>query len=227
MIIGGVVDFFDLPTDTICAYIGHGEVAVLKASDRQSLQDWVEGPERGGVAYPSWAQLDALKEAANALLIRLRRTLHAPITIGIGRYHPRLNGLARSYEDARAALSLGKRFDGLNHVYCLDSLGVAAFVGVADESTKVDLATNMLRPLDRDPELLKTLSLFFTHNLSPGDTAAALAIHRNTLRYRLDKISSLTGLDPRRFDDAVQIRAALLLRSLGGRAQGREPVPEP
>lgn len=81
--------------------------------------------------------------------------------------------------------------------------------------------------LDRDPELLKTLSVFFAHDLSPGETAAALAIHRNTLRYRLDKITSLTGLDPRRFDDAVQIRAALLLRSLGVRTQPSEPAPQP
>ncbi|MCY7322639.1 MAG: helix-turn-helix domain-containing protein, partial [Phormidesmis sp. CAN_BIN36] len=41
-------------------------------------------------------------------------------------------------------------------------------------------------------------------------------IHRNTLSYRLDKITSLTGLNPRQFDDAVQIRLALLLRSLSG-----------
>ncbi|WP_369128003.1 helix-turn-helix domain-containing protein [Ligilactobacillus salivarius] len=39
-------------------------------------------------------------------------------------------------------------------------------------------------------------------------------MHRNTLNYRLDKIASLIGLDPRRFDEAVQIRLALLLRKL-------------
>ena len=48
----------------------------------------------------------------------------------------------------------------------------------------------------------------------PSLAATELSIHRNTLSYRLDKIASLTGLDPRRFDDAVQIRLALLLRSL-------------
>ena len=45
-----------------------------------------------------------------------------------------------------------------------------------------------------------------------------LSIHRNTLSYRLDKIASLTGLDPRRFDDAVQIRLAVVLRSLRNNA---------
>jgi len=122
--------------------------------------------------------------------------------------------LARSYQDARAALSLGRRFHGPSGVHCLDSLGLAAFVGVSDERTKVELATHLLSPLDQEPDLLATLAAFFAANCAPSLTAHHLAIHRNTLSYRLDKITSLTGLDPRCFDDGVQIRVALLLRSL-------------
>lgn len=102
---------------------------------------------------------------------------------------------------------------GPNQVHCLDSLGIAAFVGVSDERTKVDLATFLLTPLDHEPELLSTVTAFFANDCYPSQTAHALSIHRNTLSYRLDKITSLIGLDPRRFDDAVQIRLALLLRS--------------
>src|SRR5579884_4135043 len=214
LIIGSVVDFFELPNDTICAYIGDGEVAVLKASNKQSLADWVDTSDGFDAANPSWANLTALKRAGDALLSRLRRTTHAAINVGIGRYHPGLKGLAGSYQDARAALSLGRRFHGQNRVHCLDGLGIAAFVGVSDERTKVDLATYLLSPLDHEPELLKTLDIFFESHCCPSVTAERVAIHRNTLSYRLDKITSLTGLDPRRFDDAVQIRLALVLRTL-------------
>jgi carbohydrate diacid regulator len=99
-------------------------------------------------------------------------------------------------------------------VYCLDDLGVAAFVGIADEATKIDLAKHLLSPLDQEPELIDTLRVFFEENCYPSSTASQLSIHRNTLSYRLDKIASLTGLNPRQFDDAIQIRLALLLRSL-------------
>jgi carbohydrate diacid regulator len=156
----------------------------------------------------------ALKRAGAALLTRLRHDTGAAINIGIGRYHPGIRGLACSYEDARAALSLGRRFHGHNQVHCLDGLGIAAFVGVSDERTKVDLATHLLSPLDHEPELLETLDAFFAEDCCPSSTANRLSIHRNTLSYRLDKIASLTGLDPRRFDEAVQIRLALVLRSL-------------
>ncbi|WP_029215423.1 PucR family transcriptional regulator [Kallotenue papyrolyticum] len=214
MVIGSVVGFFHLPNDTICAYIGAGEVAVLKASNTQNLILWAEPGAAVEPVSGSWANLAALKRASNQLLHNLRRELDAAISIGIGRYHPGLRGLALSYQDARVALSLGRRFHGQNGVHCLDQLGIAAFVGVADERTKIDLATYLLSPLDHEPELIETLRVFLATNCCPSSTARQLAIHRNTVSYRLEKIALLTGLDPRRFDDAVQIRLALLLREL-------------
>lgn len=213
LVIASVVGFFSLPDDTICAYIGDGEIAVLKAISTQDLAAWTDHENGTGPANPSWANLTALKRAGAALLARLQRDTSTAVTIGIGRYHPGVRGLARSYQDARAALSLGRRFQGRNQVHCLDGLGIAAFVGVADEHTKIDLATYLLSPLDQERELLETLTVFFAENCCPSAAAGRLAIHRNTLSYRLDKIASLTGLDPRCFDDAVQIRLALLLRA--------------
>jgi len=218
LVIGSVVSFFHLPNDTICAYIGDGEVAVLKASNTKNLATWADREDVVDSVSPSWANLTALRRAGEALVRRLRSDTNAPISVGIGRYHPGVTGLARSYQDARAALSLGRHFHGQNQVHCLDGLGVAAFVGVSDERTKVDLATYLLSPLDHEPELLETLEVFFKENCLPSASAQRLLIHRNTLGYRLDKITSLTGLDPRRFDDAVQIRLALLLRSLSASA---------
>ncbi|MGH2449206.1 MAG: PucR family transcriptional regulator [Chloroflexota bacterium] len=214
LLIGGVVDFFELPNDTICAYIGNGEVAVLKASNRRALADWVDTEDGLDQTNPSWAHLGALKRAGEALLRKLASTTRSPISISIGRYHPGLKGLAASYADARAALSLGRRFHGQNQVHCLDALGIASFVGVADEATKMDLATYLLSPLDHNPGLLETLNEFFDSDCSPSASSEALHIHRNTLGYRLDKIQALTGLDPRSFDDAVQMRLATVLRTL-------------
>ncbi len=218
LVIGSVVSFFHLPNDTICAYIGDGEVAVLKASNTKNLARWADREDVVDTVSPSWANLTALRRAGEALVQRLGSDTNAPISVGIGRYHPGVTGLSRSYQDARAALSLGRHFHGQNQVHCLDGLGVAAFVGVSDERTKVDLATYLLSPLDHEPELLETLEVFFKENCLPSASAQRLLIHRNTLGYRLDKITSLTGLDPRRFDDAVQIRLALLLRSLSASA---------
>jgi carbohydrate diacid regulator len=212
-VINSIVGFFDLPNDAICGYIGQGEVAILKASTTQDLHAWADG-DTARERSASWANLDALKRAATALLVRLRRDTGESVSIGIGRYHPGIRGLSQSYRDAALALALGKRLHGDRRVHCLDSLGISAFAGVDDERTKIELARHLLSPLDREPELLRTVETYFGSDCCPSATAQRLAIHRNTLSYRLEKIATMTGLDPRRFDDAVQLRVAILLRSL-------------
>lgn len=170
--IGSIVNFFHLPSATICADLGQGRVGVLKASDTKNLDLWADCSNGSRSLSSSWANLAALKRAADALLMRLHSDTGTSIDIGIGRYHPGIQGLARSYEDARAALSLGSRLQGHNRVHCLAELGIATFVGVADEDTKVDLAKYLLSPLDHEPELLTTLNTFFAEHCCPSSTAS-------------------------------------------------------
>ena len=229
-IIDSIVSFFQLPHNAICASVGGGEFVVLKASDSKNMEPWAN-PNALEAHFDDsfddfsdssvrsrqttgWTNLDALKRASQGLLARLRSETRASISIGIGRYHPGLPGISRSYQDAQMALRLGRQFANEEQVHCLDQLGVAAFACVADERTKVDLAHHLLSPLDNEPDLLKTLGVFFDQDCALNNTAKTLIIHRNTLTYRLEKIASLTGLDPRCFDDAIQMRLALLLRSL-------------
>jgi carbohydrate diacid regulator len=76
------------------------------------------------------------------------------------------------------------------------------------------LVARILNPLITEPVLLQTLETFFTEECSPSRTAKRLFIHRNTLSYRLNQIADLTGLDPHIFAQAMQLRLAMLLRTL-------------
>jgi carbohydrate diacid regulator len=136
------------------------------------------------------------------------------ICAGLGRYHAGWPGLAQSFSDATWAAEAGTRLFGAHRVYGLNDLGSAAFLTGASMSAKYDLARSLLQPLDREPELLATIDAFLQHNLSPSATVGVLNIHRHTLAYRLEKVTHLIGLDPRRFQDAAQISAALLLRRM-------------
>lgn len=66
-------------------------------------------------------------------------------------------------------------------------------------------------------ELAETLDVFLKHDLSLGETAKELFIHRNTLNYRLDRITDLTGYNPRQVDGAVHCYLAIWLKKHGGR----------
>ncbi len=198
--------FFHQPNDALAAYMGDGEVVILKAYNPSPANG------NGHESAPHWADLAALKQIGEALLSHLRTELNAYLTLGLGRPWPGLQGLGQSYAEARTVAQLGRRFVGLNHVYSFESLGLAAFVGEAAPALKVELAAHLLAPLAGESALTETLRIFFAADCNPGPTAQRLSIHRNTLSYRLDKIAGLTGLDPRRFDDSFQLRAALMLQ---------------
>lgn len=60
-------------------------------------------------------------------------------------------------------------------------------------------------------ELRETLKTYFRTGLSLTETAALLFIHRNTLIYRLDRITELTGYNPREFNQAISLFLAFWL----------------
>ena len=62
-----------------------------------------------------------------------------------------------------------------------------------------------------DRELMSTLNSLFENDLNVSKTARALFMHRNTLIYRLNKVRSVTGLDPCSFGDAVTLLILLAL----------------
>lgn len=65
-----------------------------------------------------------------------------------------------------------------------------------------------------DDELIQTAEEFLENSLNVSETARKLYLHRNTLTYRLDKIENETGLNIRKFSDAVVFRLIVLLKNL-------------
>ena len=66
-------------------------------------------------------------------------------------------------------------------------------------------------PDSLDEETLTTINKFFENNLNVSETSRQLYVHRNTLVYRLEKIQKSTGLDIRKFDDALTFKIALMV----------------
>lgn len=71
-------------------------------------------------------------------------------------------------------------------------------------------AQNILKVLD-DKELMLSARVLFDNNLSIGDASKQIYIHRNTMVYRIEKIERLTGLDIRKFDEAMALCALINL----------------
>lgn len=65
-----------------------------------------------------------------------------------------------------------------------------------------------------DKEMVNTADEFLENSLNVSETSRKLYLHRNTLIYRLDKIEKETGLNIRKFSDAVTFRIITVLVKL-------------
>ncbi len=64
--------------------------------------------------------------------------------------------------------------------------------------------------IEKLPELLQTLKIFFENDASPVKTSKIMKIHRNTILNRLNKIREITYLDPKVFKDSVILYLTLM-----------------
>jgi hypothetical protein len=71
------------------------------------------------------------------------------------------------------------------------------------------LVHTLLGPVLEDKELLHSVEMFLKENLNISETAKKLFVHRNSMQYRLDKFIEKTGLDIRRFEEAVKVYLAI------------------
>jgi purine catabolism regulator len=137
------------------------------------------------------------------------------VSIGIGTARPGIAGIRRSHQEARQAISLGRRLGGAGHLTRFDRLGVYRVIFAAEALPEVGalhqetLGSLLAYDQNHDAELIRTLGAFFAARCSPKEAAERLHVHRNTVLYRLDRVRELTGYD---LDDAeTRLRLHLAL----------------
>ncbi|MDG4787799.1 helix-turn-helix domain-containing protein [Micromonospora sp. WMMD1102] len=138
-----------------------------------------------------------LGQLMHEVLDRLRQG--RPWRIAVGRAHPGLYGIARSYEEAREALTMAGRLHVDQRVVNAHDLLVYRVL-LRDQPAIVDLVSAVLTPLARarggaEP-LLATLQAYFGTGGVATESAKHLHVSVRTVTYRLDRIRKLTGYDP-------------------------------
>lgn len=74
----------------------------------------------------------------------------------------------------------------------------------------------------QDKELIDCINAFFANNLNISETSRNAFLHRNTLLYRIEKISRVTGLNIRNFDDAMTFKMLLIIYEKINERYGRK-----
>ena len=157
-----------------------------------------------------------LEETAASIRDIMNSEAMIDVRVSCGTIVSEISQVSRSFKEARMALNVGKIFYSGDRIHMYSNLGIGRLIYQLPEN----LCQLFLRevftkqqPETFDEETLTTINMFFGNSLNVSETARQLFVHRNTLVYRLEKLSRSTGLDIRSFDDAVTFKIALMVEN--------------
>ena len=158
---------------------------------------------------------DEIAQIATTIVDMMNTEAMLNARVAYGTIVGELKDLSKSYKEAKMALEVGKIFYAERNVNAYNTLGIGRLI----YQLPVNLCHIFLEEifgdndvLDQlDEETLSTIAKFFENNLNVSETSRQLFVHRNTLVYRIEKLERSTGLDIRKFDDALTFKIALMV----------------
>lgn len=137
--------------------------------------------------------------------------------LAAGSFQADFKGLHVSYQQAKDTLAVGSKLHPEADFYCYADYQIPVLLrqraGFQENHDLLD-HYKKLKEYDKKKELIETLTVYIEENGEGSTAAKKLFIHRNTLSYRLDKIQSITGKDPRKVKDLLELYVALLLSKI-------------
>lgn len=158
--------------------------------------------------------------SASSYAEQLEKQLRAsvcPYKLSAGSVQADFKGLHTSYQQAKDTLSVGSKLHQEADFYCYSDYQIPVLLRQrAGFQENHDLLQyyEKLKEYDKKKELIETLTIYIEENGEGSTAAKKLFIHRNTLSYRLDKIQDITGKDPRKVKDLLELYVALLLSKI-------------
>ena len=144
------------------------------------------------------------------------------VSVGVSRHTEQIAGLRKAFEEALAALKVGRKLQGRGSTMHFESVGSYKLLLSIWEHDPEELRALYAETIDlvdrydsqNDSQLVHTLTTYLGNDENLSKTAQDLYAHRHTVRYRLQKIADLTGLSVFRSEDKERLSLGLKARSL-------------
>ena len=159
---------------------------------------------------------EELMSLASMIIDNMHAEAMVKVRVGFGNRVYNLQDIAKSYQEAKMALEVGRIFYAEKEIISYSLLGIGRLIyqlpmSLCEMFIKEVFADGV--PDVFDEETMVTIQKFFENNLNISETARQLYVHRNTLVYRLERLEKIIGLDIRKFDDAMTFKIALMVIS--------------
>lgn len=158
----------------------------------------------------------ALEKVAEMMVDNLHSEAMVRVRVGYGNRVKNLQDIAKSYQEAKMAIEVGKIFYVDKETLSYSRLGIGRLI----YQIPMSLCEMFIREIFEEEipdvfseENMITIQKFFENNLNISETARQLFVHRNTLVYRLERLEKIIGLDIRKFEDAMTFKIAMMVLS--------------
>jgi sugar diacid utilization regulator len=210
----------------------------VRLQTRHLFSNFLLGPRSDNVILllgPSEGEPpERLPEAAQRLASGVQRYVKGllpdlTVSVGIGRYKTDPALLPDAYSEAEVALEIGHRIHGPSSVSTFEGTGTYKLLFRVLQESPEELEAfyaESLEPVVRydlryGTELVHTLTTYLDNDASTVKTATDLFAHRHTIRYRLDRVGELTGLDVDKSEDRERLTLGIKAMQLLGRVPER------
>lgn len=157
---------------------------------------------------------EELAGLASMIVDNMQTEAMVRVRVGYGNRVETLQDIAKSYQEAKMALEVGRIFYAEKETIAYRYLGMGRLI----YQIPMPLCEMFIREVFGDEipdvfgeETATTIQKFFENDLNISETARQLYVHRNTLVYRLERLEKIIGLDIRKFDDAMTFKIAMMV----------------
>lgn len=161
---------------------------------------------------------EEMQQMGSAIIEDFRKQCEMPVCIGVGRPYHAPSDWRTSYEEAKEALMIAKiRRNTAGMEFFNDTSLYSLIMHVQSEKYLENYMNRYLKPLieaDKinEGQLLDTLGMYLECDGNANAAAEALFIHRNTMRYRLEKIKSILKINLNDLEVCFKLNMALCIK---------------
>lgn len=148
-----------------------------------------------------------------ALADTLTTDFYTDVFLYIGRTNEDPSAASNQFESEKNAFTICRHTLKENVFYHHEQIPYL-LLHHSEENARKQLVRDLLKNVEEDKELLKSIQYYLESNMNVTTAAKQLFIHRNSLQYRVDKFAEKTNLDVKTFKEAVTVYLALLDKRL-------------
>ena len=161
---------------------------------------------------------DLLVTIIENIIKKIEGNYHLSVKAGVGTAYEYIEDFKKSFQEAKSALTLSKIATNGERVLFYENMGIYSLITqitngkFLDEYIESRIGKLIKADQMQEGDLCETLETYLEHNCNANAAAEALFIHRNTMRYRMDKIKRILEDDLSDMSVFLELKLAFAIK---------------